>query len=341
MSVAYVPGSFGGSFDLTAMNQPGSQGQGFGGLPQFNPIGQPLNSPFYANLFPQAGLNALGNTMQAGQGAVDLFNTRQSELFGNMANSIAGLQPAAAQFAGDIMGTANQQASGLQDISQQGYQDVVSAAGDVSAAAREYGDKAIAAARAGIAEYDEESYADVAAFAGSVSEQTQNQLADLQGIGGADMSPAQRSAMEAQIRSNGLKSLQGPVGQMFNQRRQFKAGLNMQLAGVINQTGQIVAGAEAQEAGLIANAAAARNNAYTSAAQIVTSSQQAASAMQMQAAQAEVAGYGQLAQLASQYPPQFFNQFDSYLQSMMVMENYGGFNTPTDVYEDFAEGAFG
>ncbi len=82
------------------------------------------------------------------------------------------------------------------------------------------------------------------------------------------MSPAQRSAMEAQIRSNGLKSLQGPVGQMFNQRRQFKAGLNMQLAGVINQTGQIVAGAEAQEAGLIANAAAARNNAYTSAARL-------------------------------------------------------------------------
>ena len=118
----------------------GSHGYGHhSGAPygsSYNPIGQHLNSPYYAAAHPQAGFNALGLTLGGAIDATNLYNQQLYGPGGAFEQAFGSLQalPGVAQQAGqmgiDAAAQAGQAATGVADAQ---YQQMVGMGQDLQA----------------------------------------------------------------------------------------------------------------------------------------------------------------------------------------------------------------
>ena len=324
-------------------------GGGYGGFQapfgsQYNPIGQPLNSPFYAFNHPQAGVNALNMTLQ---GAIDANNLYNQQLYGpggafeNAFGALAaapGVALGAGQMVMDAAQMGGQQAI---DAAQQNLAMIQGMGQDLNRDVSGRVDDSIQRAEQAAREFDEDNYAAIAAAAGSISEQTQQAMMDINGVGGMDMTPGMRAQMQEDVRMQGMKQLQGVIAPMQQQQQQISAQLGMNVAAMMQQGAGLVSNTGLGVMGQVNAAGQGVTAANQFAANLSTSAAGQAAQMQVAANQAQIQGYQSLAQSIAAAPPQFVNFFDTFLQGNFMFESgMFGYNTPTSVADDFY-GMFG
>ena len=305
----------------------------------YNPIGQHLNSPYYAAAHPQAGFNALGLTLGGAVDATNLYNQQLygpggafEQAFGSL-EALPGVAQQAGQMGIDAAAQAGQAATGVADAQ---YQQMVGMGQDLQADVSGRVDQSIKRAQQAFDDYDADSYASIAAAAGAISEQTTQQLMQMDGLMGAEMPPGALAQMKQDARIQGMKNLQSTIAPMQQQQQQVKAQLGVNVANMMQSGAGLISNTGLGVMGQVNASAQQRNSAYQFAGSLSTNAAMQAGQMQVSAAQAQMQGFQSLAGAIAAAPPQFVNYFDTFMQGQFLYDHgIVGYNTPLDVTGGF------
>lgn len=310
----------------------------------YNPIGQHLNSPFYAAAHPQAGFNALGQTLGGAQQATQQYNQMlygQGGAFDQAFGALEGLPDVAQQSGQMIMDAAAQGGQQAVATATDQFNQIVDMGSQLSGDVAERVDAATARAEKAAAKFDSDSYAAISAAAGSISEQTQQQIMDIDGVAGMDMTPGMKAAAKQDARMQGMKNLQGTIAPMQQQQQLASAQLGMNVAAMMQQGAGLVSQTGLGVMGQVNAAGSQVNAAQQFASSLSTNAATQAAQMDVQAQMAQVQGFQSLSGAIAAAPPQFLNYFDTFMQGQFLFDHgIVGYNTPLDVTSGFY-GMFG